>query len=48
VLNRIVWVLLPLMDADQRGRRLVKHGYSDEDIAKAIGGNAVRLLREVW
>lgn len=29
-------------------RWLVKHGYSDEDIAKAIGGNAIRVLREVW
>lgn len=29
-------------------RWLVKKGYSDEDIEKAIGGNAVRLLREVW
>jgi len=29
-------------------RWLVKHGYSDEDIEKAMGGNALRLLREVW
>lgn len=29
-------------------RWLVKHGYSDEDIAKVIGGNAIRVLREVW
>jgi len=29
-------------------RWMVKHGYSNEDIAKAIGGNAMRLLREVW
>jgi membrane dipeptidase len=29
-------------------RWLVKHGYSDEDIVKAVGGNAVRLLSEVW
>jgi len=29
-------------------RWLVKHGYSDEDIAKAIGGNAIRVLKEVW
>jgi len=27
---------------------LVKSGYSDQDIAKAIGGNAIRVLKEVW
>ena len=29
-------------------RWLVKHDYSDEDIVKVVGGNALRLLREVW
>ncbi len=29
-------------------RWLVKHGYSDEEIEKVMGGNALRLLREVW
>lgn len=29
-------------------RWLVKHGYSDNDIAKVIGGNTIRVLREVW
>ena len=29
-------------------RWLVKHGYSDEGIRKAMGGNAMRLLSEVW
>ncbi len=29
-------------------RWLVKNGCSDEDIVKAVGGNAVRLLTEVW
>ena len=29
-------------------RWLVKHNYSDEDIAKVIGGNAIRVLQEVW
>lgn len=27
---------------------LVKHGYSDEDISKVLGGNIVRALREIW
>lgn len=29
-------------------RWLVRHGYSDEDIAKAMGGNAMRVMREAW
>jgi membrane dipeptidase len=29
-------------------RWLVKHGYSDKDIEKVVGGNALRVLREVW
>lgn len=29
-------------------RWLVKHGYSDADIAKAIGGNVMRVLEQVW
>jgi membrane dipeptidase len=29
-------------------RWLVSHGYSDGDIAKAIGGNIMRVLDEVW
>jgi len=29
-------------------RWLVKHGYTDEQIAKVVGGNALRVLRMVW
>ncbi|THF86035.1 diguanylate cyclase [Deinococcus sp. KSM4-11] len=29
-------------------RWLVKHGYSDEDIGKAVGGNIMRVLKEAW
>jgi len=29
-------------------RWLVKHGYSKEDIAKVMGGNVMRVLKEVW
>jgi membrane dipeptidase len=29
-------------------RYLVKSGYSDGEIEKAIGGNALRVLKEVW
>ena len=29
-------------------RWLVKHGYSDDDVAKAIGGNTMRVLEQVW
>jgi len=29
-------------------RWLVKHGYSDQEIEKAIGGNALRVLKATW
>jgi len=29
-------------------RWMIKHGYSDEEIAKVIGENALQLLRKVW
>lgn len=29
-------------------RWLVTHGYNDDDIAKALGGNTLRVLRQVW
>ncbi|MDD3110205.1 MAG: membrane dipeptidase, partial [Eubacteriales bacterium] len=29
-------------------RWLVGHGYSDEDIAKVIGSNVLRVLDQVW
>ena len=29
-------------------RWLVRHGYSDDDIVKVIGGNTMRMLEAVW
>ena len=29
-------------------RWLVKHNYSDDDIAKVVGGNTMRVLEQVW
>lgn len=29
-------------------RWLVKHGYSNDDIQKVLGGNTMRVLKEVW
>ena len=29
-------------------RWLVKENYSDEEIAKVLGGNILRVLRQVW
>lgn len=29
-------------------RWLVKHGYSNEDISKVMGGNVMRVLKETW
>ncbi|MFC1803431.1 membrane dipeptidase, partial [Thermoproteota archaeon] len=29
-------------------RWLIKHGYSDSEIKKVIGGNALKLLGKVW
>jgi len=29
-------------------RQLVDHGYSDEDAAKVLGGNLMRVFRKVW
>ena len=29
-------------------RKLIKNGYSDEDLTKVMGGNALRVLGQVW
>jgi membrane dipeptidase len=29
-------------------RWLVAHGYSDTDIAKVVGGNIMRVLKQAW
>jgi membrane dipeptidase len=38
----------PTEAADNIVRWLVSHRYSDEDIRKVVGGNSLRLLKEVW
>ncbi len=39
-------------EAERAGRLiigwLVKHGYADADIQAVIGGNILRVLRQVW
>jgi membrane dipeptidase len=29
-------------------RWMVRHGYSDAEVSKVIGGNALRLFKEAW
>jgi len=29
-------------------RWMIKHGYSDDEIAKIVGLNALKLLEKVW
>ena len=29
-------------------RWMIKHGYSDAEIQKIVGGNALKLLEKVW
>ena len=29
-------------------RWMIKNGYSDDEIGKIVGGNAVKLLERVW
>lgn len=29
-------------------RWMIRHGYSDQEITKVIGENAIRLLRQAW
>ena len=38
----------PTEGSHNLARWLVKNGYSDEDIEKAMGANALRVMREAW
>jgi membrane dipeptidase len=38
----------PCRGLPQTVRWLVKHDYSDDEIAKTIGGNVMRVLEEAW
>jgi len=29
-------------------RWMIRHGYSDQEITKIIGGNALQVLQKVW
>jgi membrane dipeptidase len=38
----------PTESTQNVARWMVDHGYSDSDIGKVIGGNAMTLFKKVW
>ena len=44
-----MWHILKIRQASWNIlRELIRRGYSEEEIAKVIGGNTLRVLEEVW